>query len=800
MSVDANGLVEDLTKREREVLELMVQTHSNREISNLLNVSIETVRTHTKRIYAKLNVSGRQEASFRAIQLGLVDDPITPDIPSQTNLYATYDFFVGREDELSALADLFARGEQFVSVVGVGGMGKTRLAIEFAQHQQKYYPNGVYLIELESVQDRDGIILQIAESLFINLTGSKSPADQVCEYLANKHLLLIVDNCEHLVDELDFLVDILNCAMDIRIITTSRVRLNLSREVVYNLRGLSIPDDDSMKASGASDAIQLMLRFAQRTQLNWTVTDLNRHAVYELCRVTRGMPLAIMLAVGWLDTYPLERIVVEIQRNIDFLETDLRDMPDRHRSMRAVFDWTWKLLADIDRDVLMKFSVFSNGATLDATEKITGATPTILKSLISKALLQRDATGRYSIHPLLRQYSGDQLKTSSNISQEIYNAHADYYIATSEDIMTNKLYGEQVKAELDNLYTAWHWLVITKKIDSLWQCVNTYGFVAYQVGNLREIQKLYDHAIEELELIDNPQLLGTLCYVNASLLSYISMNDASDIMLKRGHDYLHQTLTQDHIPLEIVYGLYHMALAIRRIDFMETLRHIYNIIDRLETDNLADNVVGQTMLAYAYSQIPTIYNRMENIDKAEGEKRANQALVIARRINHRFLIAFSTQLLGQLAYYAGEIEIAMNHFRSSYEAYEGLLKNYDYILMLTYLGDCARQLGYDDDIRQFWYEALLLCRDHYHYFYAVRTLILSLIQYKIELGDLIDATQLIGFCAKHATIAKDRNIIKEHQHYLQNKLDDEQFQSVFLSGQALSYEIVIRDILIFLED
>ena len=795
MSVDANGLVEKLTRREYEVLELMVKAHSNREISDLLNVSIETVRTHTKRIYAKLNVSGRQEASFKAIRLGLIEDPLDTDVSKQSNLHTTYDFFVGREADLSALAQLFARGERFVSIVGVGGMGKTRLAIEFARQSQTNYQHGIYMIELESVDDAPGVVLQIADSLSIHLSGQPSSDEQVLNFLQNKELLLIIDNCEHILDRLDFLTNMLQTSDKIHILATSRERLNLRREVVYALGGLSIPADDTLNQDHPPEVVQLLERFAKRAQPDWKITDDNRDVVYSLCRITQGMPLAIILAAGWLDVYPLARIVEEIQRNVDFLETDLRDVPDRHRSVRAVFDWTWRLLTDDERDVLMKFSVFRNGCTVDAVEAVTDANPHILKSLISKALIQRDTTGRYRIHPLLRQYSAEKLEASSNIAQQIYHAHATYFVSVAEDMMTNKRFGEHMKAELDNLYSAWHWLVDTQNIDLLWQCVNTYGFIAYQLGNLRETKALYLYALDKFDETAYPHLIGCLSYVCASLHTYVRDYDGAKDFLAQADNLLKDLPTDD---LRTIYISYHGALATRCVSYEAALEKVHIIAGQLDKYNLTDDRVGQTMLGYVHSQIAYMYTNMWD-DYVQAEISVQQALRSSKAIQHHFLIAYTHQQVGIIRMHQEIYEDAQRCFRISEQAYDKIVKTFDYAGMQYHAARVALALGQKEDARIYFRRALELYYE-YGFTQGIINLILDGIPLIVNFQDIELAIELLGYCMENTGYPRQQSIINNLDSDLRLLVDKAVYTQALQLGRLYTYDTAVRHLMVWLED
>ncbi len=793
MTDDNNPMIEELTPREFDVLKLLVEAHSNREISEKLNVSVETIRTHTKRIYSKLNVSGRQEASFRAIQLGLVNDPIYVTTPTATNLHARYDTFIGRKRELSDLSELFTNGDRFISIVGVGGMGKTRLAIEFAQQAYTRYPHGIYIVELESITDADGIILQIADSISLQLVGKESASQQILTYLQNKEILLIIDNCEHLLEDLTFLRDMLQSSSHLHILATSRERLNLRQETVYALGGLSIPTENITVQDDQTDAVQLLLDFAHRVQSQWQITDDNRDAVYELCHLTQGMPLAIMLAASWIDVYSLSRIVTEIKRNIDFLAGDFRDMLDRHRSMRAVFDWTWQLLTDAERDVLKKFSVFFNGGLLDAVETITNANPRILKSLVSKALIQRDVTGRYRVHPLHRQYFVSKLQANTQSEIAIKTIHATYFINLSVDMMTNKIYGDSIQIEMGNLLAAWYWAVDTKQIDLLWRGFNNYGMIAYQLGALRDMLPLYQYAIQRLDHAENSELIACLYYIQASFLIYFKQDDLADHAIKRGKTLLNN-INYDDVRIEVIFALYHLALAQRYFNKELALDLVEQVIIHLENRNLITDDVAQTMLAYAYSQIPTIHLVYFNESNPMLERYALSALKIANTIKHRFMIAYSTQYLGELATRRHDFETAMNHIRTSYDAYQGLSQSFDYIFLLTQAGSIAKQLGYEDEALKYWYRALLLFRN-YRFLHGIYVLILDIVEWKIQQGDWLDATLLLGFCGENAVRMQERERVKEIKVDMSTRLDEATYTKTIAHGRSLSYDEIVTQLI-----
>lgn len=341
MSQQSRSHLYSLTERETDVLNLMAQALANREIAEHLSVSVETVRMHAKNIYSKLGVSGRQKASLKARELGLIagEAGSSDSVPNNLPLIPTQ--FIGRTQELAELHRIITDGARLVTILGAGGMGKTRLALRYAHHHLADYADGAYFVPLEAVQTDGGIVSQIIDVLQLTVSSKSSSEQQLIDHLADKTMLLVIDNWEHLLSGVGLVSRILEAVPNSVIIATSRERLSLMGETVYRLQGLSVPSAYNLDSMLESEAVQLLQQTAQTHLPNWEITEHNARAVQQLCELTDGMPLAIILAVSWIDVYPLEDIIREIQKNVDFLQTDFRNIPERHQSIRSVFEWTY---------------------------------------------------------------------------------------------------------------------------------------------------------------------------------------------------------------------------------------------------------------------------------------------------------------------------------------------------------------------------------------------------------------------------------------------------------------------------
>ena len=426
----------ELTAREVEILSLMAEGLSNKKIAGRLFLAEKTVRWYNSQIYSKLHVSSRREAVEQANALALLqlkhsDATVPHNLPAQTTP------FIGREQELSELTQLFAdENVRLVTILAPGGMGKTRLALElseqFARSHQQEFRDGVFYVPLQPLADSQNIVSQIANSINLQVMGAESdPQAQLLAYLADKRALLLMDNWEHLLDGVSLVTDILRAASGVRILSTSREQLRLSGETVYSLMGMRFPTWETPEDALAYDAVQLLLQSAQRIKHDWTLTADKLDYVARICRLTEGMPLGIVLAASWLDALSLKDIADEIQSSVDFLAAELRDMPERQRSVRAVFDYAWKRLTSDEQRVFMQLSVFRGGFTRQAAQTVAGSRAQILQTLVNKAMVTRDNQGRYDIHELLRQYAEDQLH-AAGLDIQTFHKHGQFFAEYAE--------------------------------------------------------------------------------------------------------------------------------------------------------------------------------------------------------------------------------------------------------------------------------------------------------------------------------------------------------------------------------
>jgi predicted ATPase/class 3 adenylate cyclase len=374
--------------------------------------------------------------------------------------------FVGRQAELADASRLI-RETRLLTFHAPGGTGKTRLAIQTAAEVSSNFPDGVYFVGFADITENDDIIQRIAESLGVALSGDEDIKTQLLTYLAPRQQLLVFDNLEHLDGMPAITSEILMAAPEIKVLATSRNKLNLTGEMVIPLSGLDftwVNQEDAMQTSGA----QLFLESAKRSNPGFEINFDDLDALADILKLVGGMPLGILLAAAWVDMLSIEEIASEIRRSIDFLETEMHDIPNRQRSIKAVFDSSWSLLSLQEQDTFTALSVFRGGFTREAAEAVAGASLRVLANLVNKSLITANPdTGRYVVHELLRQYAYDVLEEDRDQLQGIRDLHAAYYAEIMGKAPYMMSHGKQaelfetIEQDIENIRAAWRHHITT---------------------------------------------------------------------------------------------------------------------------------------------------------------------------------------------------------------------------------------------------------------------------------------------------------------------------------------------------
>jgi predicted ATPase/DNA-binding CsgD family transcriptional regulator len=421
--------------------------------------------------------------------------------------------FVGRAKERADITTRLLSLEcRLLTLTGLGGSGKTRLAIETASAVAAQFPHGMVFVALQPIPRADLLTSAIAQTVGLTCYGEVEPQEQLFAYFRDKTCLLILDNFEHLLDAAAFVCDLLAAAPGLTILVTSREALHLQEEWLYPLKGLQTPP--SVYATGLEEyeAVQLFLSHVRRVQPAFDLAS-EHEAVIRICMMTAGLPLALELAASWLKGLHAAHIVRAMQHNLDVLSTTTRNVEARHRSLRAVFDQSWELLLPYERRIFARLSVFRGGFTSDAAEHVAGGSLADLAALVEKSLIQLESTDRFGMHELLRQYAIEQLEVLGETASA-HTQHSQYFAALMSRHEAALKQPQQLEAmqaierEFENFRLAWDWSVTHRGVANLYLMLNPLYLFGFLGNRYRETITMFEQSLEQPDA-DAP-LLGRL--------------------------------------------------------------------------------------------------------------------------------------------------------------------------------------------------------------------------------------------------------------------------------------------------
>lgn len=475
---DPFSLPEPLTERETQILHLLADGLTNREIAARLHLSYETIKWYNKQIYGKLGVSNRTQAASLALDRGYLGKSgaarASPGMPPN-NLPAPITPFVGRSEMVGGIAQLVRQeNHRLVTLTGPGGIGKTRLGLEVAKELMPAFPDGTYLVNLWKVLDPDRVAEAIATSLGLDLPSQRSTQEALTKHLQERRMLLLLDSFEHVVEEAPLLLELLTAAGDLRILVTSRQPLHLYGEVHYPVPPLALPDPAETAPNLDPlefEAVALFAQCARAAQPSIRFSGEDASFAAEICSQLDGLPLAIELAAARLKRLSLLELQAQLERSLSTLEVAANGVPERQRTLQATFEWSFDLLEYEEKSLFGALSVFRGGFTLDAAKGVLEATApaTIengVESLVDKSLLLRDsrsgAQSRFRMLDVLREYA-EHIRPATHSQHELARRHAEYYARLAEDAATQfggpeqTLWLGRLASDYENLRAALDW-------------------------------------------------------------------------------------------------------------------------------------------------------------------------------------------------------------------------------------------------------------------------------------------------------------------------------------------------------
>jgi non-specific serine/threonine protein kinase len=447
-------------------------------------------RDTVERLIAALVLSVDDQAALREAAGVATRSPRTP-APAKVarhNLPVPVTSLIGRERELGEVARLLV-GARLLTLTGVGGCGKTRFALEVAGTVVEQYPDGVWLVELAPVADPTLVPHLVATAAGVREAAGQTIASALSTALQNRHLLLVLDNCEHVLDACARLVaDLLRSCADLQVLATSREALGLTGGVAWRVPSLPVPAASQqyvLARLGANPAVQLIVERATAVQPHFGLTERNAPAIAQICRRLDGIPLALELAAARVQALTPEQIAARLDRRFRLLTGGSRAALPRQQTLRATLDWSYDLLSESERRMLNCLAVFAGGWSLEAAESVCSDEAIapedildLLAQLVSKSLVladeHSDGTERYGMLETVRQYAREQLLAAGE-AEAPHQRHAAYFRAFSA-LDPERLYPHgiaipsaeqvhQLEPEHDNMRAALRWWIESEDVE-----------------------------------------------------------------------------------------------------------------------------------------------------------------------------------------------------------------------------------------------------------------------------------------------------------------------------------------------
>jgi predicted ATPase len=694
----------------------------------------------------------------------------------------------------------------------------------------------VYFVPLAPLTSSRLVVPVIAESIefVFHSDTSIDPQSQLFHFLKEKQILLVVDNLEHLLGEssvVEFIAEMMAQATQVKLLITSRESLGLQGEWVFDVHGLPVPEGTKMEGT----SVELFLQRARRAHVGFNATTEDTPAIIRICKLVDGMPLGIELAAAWVRTLSCEEIAREIESGLDFLSVSAKDLPARHRSMRAVFDHSWKLLSEEEQNVLLGLSVFQGGFSREAAQQIAEADLPTLSALVTKSLIRRNGAGRYDLHELVRQYAFEQLLGQPRVQKKAQARHGRFFMeflsqrGISLRSSTQREALAELIAEVDNLRGAQEWALVHKEFALIERSLGAYStffdtlgwsqealdylgrvqmtleskssrseseqaalahtltsrsLFAFRAGENEQARMMLDRCLEMLKSLDEPYILvealtflGIIKVLTGDLAGALKLfNDGLQVAREIGDQWYAALCLTEVVGVQMWMG------------------EVDDIHEQFEAAVLAWRKTGD--LRFTAFGLNSLGLGAVTIGKYNEARAAlEESISINTSVGDRWGLANAYLVLGMAERAQERYTQALDAFRHSLQIFTDLGARWEVARVLSEMARSTFALGNDSDAENLWYESLRLSLETQGTPTTMEAIV-GIANVQAACGEYRNALRLLLFGISHpAIIPKTKVQAEQLALTLKKKLTAEEIESAQASAENTSLEILVKELL-----
>jgi non-specific serine/threonine protein kinase len=527
---------EPLSRRELEIVHMLAEGMSNREIAKKIVLSPETIKWYNKQLYVKFGVKSRSQAVAKARQMGLLreNETTTSTTIIKHNLPAQPSSFVGRKQVIDDVKHLL-RLARLVTLTGPGGAGKTRLALQVSEAVAGSYADGVAYVSLASTDDPALVPNTVAHAIGVSEQPNQPLVESLGRYFSSKNALLLLDNFEHVLESAYLVSNLLAAAPGLTIMTTSREVLHLNGEHEFRVPPMAKPDPTRVATVddlSNNESVDLFVQRARAALPRFRLTQENAANVAAICSHLDGLPLAIELAAARVKMFNPQQLLERLQSRLHVLTGGLSDLPARQRTLRDTLDWSHALLDQDEQKLFARLAAFVGGRSLDAVEYVCALGLQIevvagLESLLNKSLIYHedspDGELRFLMLDTIHEYALERLSESGE-EQTIRDQHQDYFVNLAEEMEpgywrhNQLLLLKRTEVEWSNLQAAFNWAMGSQYFSRAARLCSSLVYYFRYKDHLAEGYRWFDRVLVERDSLSPRQQVRLL--LGAAMLAW----------------------------------------------------------------------------------------------------------------------------------------------------------------------------------------------------------------------------------------------------------------------------------------